>query len=72
MSYLLDTDSLGNPHKKAPSATLFKKLASIPVAEQFTSTITVGEMTYGDLRRTAPKGTAWFPIAPFRRTIFST
>src|SRR2546421_11631635 len=50
MSYLLDTDIVSNPLKKKPSLNLLRRLSSVPAEEQFTSTITVGEMTYGALR----------------------
>ena len=50
MSYLFDTDVLSNPLKKAPSLPLLRRLAVVPAEEQFTSTITVAEMTYGALR----------------------
>jgi len=50
MSYLLDTDILSNPLKKTPSTALLRRLAITPPEEQFTSTITVGEMVYGALR----------------------
>ena len=47
MSYLFDADVLSNPLKKLPSRALLQRLARIPADEQFTSTITVGEMIYG-------------------------
>ena len=47
MSYLLDTDTLSNPLKKRPSSSLLRRLAEVPTAQQFTSTITIGEMVYG-------------------------
>jgi tRNA(fMet)-specific endonuclease VapC len=50
VSYLFDTDIVSNPLKKAPSVQLLRKLAVVPAEEQFTSTITVGEMTYGAQR----------------------
>ena len=50
MTYLLDTDILSNLLKRAPSATLIAKLASIPVEQQFTSSITLGELIYGAYR----------------------
>src|SRR3990172_8201283 len=45
--YLLDTDILSNLLKRAPSSTLEVKLASIPPEQQFTSSITLGELVYG-------------------------
>lgn len=47
MSYLFDTDTLSNPLKKTPSLALLRRLAALSPEDQFTSTITVGEMVYG-------------------------
>jgi tRNA(fMet)-specific endonuclease VapC len=44
---LLDTDILSNLMKRSPSPILIAKLASVPVAQQFTSSITLGELVYG-------------------------
>lgn len=48
--YLLDTDILCNLMRRAPSTALIAKLASVPVEEQSTSSITLGELVYGALR----------------------
>jgi len=48
--YLLDTDVLSNLLRRTPSTRLIRKLASIPVERQFTSSITLGELVYGALR----------------------
>lgn len=48
--YLLDTDILSNLLKRVPSTTLIAKLASVPVEQQFTSSITLGELVYGAYR----------------------
>ena len=45
--YLLDTDILSNLVKRTPSTTLIAKLASVPPEQQFTSSITLGELFYG-------------------------
>ena len=45
--YLLDTDILSNLLKRSPSTTLIAKLASVPPEQQFTSSITLGELVYG-------------------------
>ena len=45
--YLLDTDILSNLLKRSPSTSLIVKLASVPVEQQFTSSITFGELIYG-------------------------
>lgn len=47
MSYLLDTDILSNLMRRAPSTSLVRRLASVDPDDQFTSSITVGELVYG-------------------------
>ncbi|MBM3948835.1 MAG: type II toxin-antitoxin system VapC family toxin [SAR202 cluster bacterium] len=54
--YLLDTDILSNLYKKAPSISLIRKLAAVPAEQQFTSSITLGEMLYG-AHKEGPRGT---------------
>ncbi len=48
--YLLDTDILSNLMKRVPSTTLIARLASVPAEQQFTSSITLGELIYGACR----------------------
>lgn len=48
--YLLDTDILSNLLRRAPSTKLILKLASVPAEQQFTSSITLGELIYGAYR----------------------
>lgn len=48
--YLLDTDVLSNLMKRAPASGLVARLARVPPEEQFTSSITLGELVYGALR----------------------
>ena len=48
--YLLDTDILSNLMRRSPSTTLIAKLAAVPPEEQFTSSITLGELIYGAYR----------------------
>ena len=48
--YLLDTDILSNLLRRVPPPTLVTKLASVPREQQFTSSITVGELVYGAYR----------------------
>ncbi|MEK7280942.1 MAG: PIN domain-containing protein [Chloroflexota bacterium] len=48
--YLLDTDILSNLLRRVPSTTLITKLASVPIEQQFTSSITLGELIYGAYR----------------------
>ena len=45
--YLLDTDILSNLIKRSPSSTLVAKVARVPPEQQFTSSITLGELVYG-------------------------
>lgn len=47
MSYLLDTDILSNLVRRTPSTTLVRWLASVEPDEQFTTSITMGELAYG-------------------------
>jgi len=55
LSYLLDTDIVSNPLKKQASLSLLRHLARVPAEEQYTSTITVGEMTFGAVRSSRPE-----------------
>lgn len=50
MTYLLDTDILSNLMKRAPSSALIARLARVPPEQQFTSSITLGELVYGSHR----------------------
>lgn len=45
--YLLDTDILSNLMKRSPSSALVAKVAQVPPEQQFTSSITLGELVYG-------------------------
>jgi tRNA(fMet)-specific endonuclease VapC len=45
--YLLDTDVLSNLMKRSPSSVLVSRVARVPPGEQFTSSITLGELVYG-------------------------
>lgn len=45
--YLLDTDILSNLMKRSPSSALVAKVAQVPPDQQFTSSITLGELVYG-------------------------
>ena len=44
--YLLDTDILSNLMKRSPSSALVAKVARVPPEQQFTSSITLGELVY--------------------------
>jgi tRNA(fMet)-specific endonuclease VapC len=54
VSYLFDTDALSNPLKKNPSPSLLRRLAAVRPEDQYTSTITVGEMIYGAYKSSRP------------------
>src|ERR671933_675169 len=45
--YLLDTDILSNLMKRAPASMLVARLARVPPEDQFTSSVTLGELLYG-------------------------
>lgn len=50
MTYLLDTDILSNLLKRSSSIALIAKLAMVPARQQYTSSITLGELVYGATR----------------------
>lgn len=50
MTYLFDTDILSNLMRRAPKSSLISRLARVPPEEQFTSSVTLGELVYGALR----------------------
>ena len=45
--YLFDTDILSNLMRQSPSSCLVSRIRLVPVKEQFTSSITLGELIYG-------------------------
>ncbi len=45
--YLLDTDILSNLMKRIPPSALVTRVARVPPEDQFTSSITLGELVYG-------------------------
>jgi tRNA(fMet)-specific endonuclease VapC len=45
--YLLGTDILSNLMKRAPASALVARLARVPPKDQFTSSVTLGELLYG-------------------------
>jgi len=53
--YLFDTDALSQIIKKNPSIAFIRKLASIEPAQQFTTSITVGELVYGAHKSDRPR-----------------
>ena len=44
---MLDTDILSNLMKRAPASALVARLARVPPEDQFTSSVTLGELLYG-------------------------
>jgi predicted nucleic acid-binding protein len=57
--YLLDTDILSNLLRHTPSTVLIAKLALVPSEQQFTSSITLGELIYGACRL-GPRGARYW------------
>ena len=47
MGYLFDTDTFSNLMRRTPSQILVRRLAATDPAEQFTSSVTLGELVYG-------------------------
>jgi len=45
--FIFDTDIYTNVMRKIPSETLLNRLKKIPRRDQFTTTITIGEVYYG-------------------------
>jgi len=45
--YLLDTDILSNLMKRVPTGALVARLAMVAPEDQFTSSVTLGELLYG-------------------------
>lgn len=52
--YLFDTDIISNVLKKQPSLSLLTRLSETPPEQQYTTTITVGELVYGAYRSNRP------------------
>jgi tRNA(fMet)-specific endonuclease VapC len=49
-AYCFDTDVISATIKPPPPLHLIRRLATVPAAEQFTTSITVGELIYGARR----------------------
>jgi predicted nucleic acid-binding protein len=45
--YCFDTDVISATMRRDPPLHLVRRLAVVPVAEQFTTSITLGELVYG-------------------------
>ena len=71
--YLFDTDTLSNLMKKSPSGRLLSRMGSVSVREQFTSSITLGELIYGARKKGSARllaeihqrVTSNLPVLPF-------
>lgn len=53
--YLFDTDMLSQIIKKSPSVSFIRRLASTDPDDQFTTSITVGELVYGAHKSERPE-----------------
>jgi tRNA(fMet)-specific endonuclease VapC len=49
--YCFDTDVLSAVLKRDPPVALLRRLATVPPSEQFTTSITLGELLYGASKR---------------------
>lgn len=49
--YCFDTDVLSATIRRDPSLPLIRRLAQVPPTDQFTTSITMGELLYGAARR---------------------
>ena len=48
--FIFDTDIYTNVMRKVPSETLINRLKKVPRRDQFTTTITIGEVYYGIMK----------------------
>jgi tRNA(fMet)-specific endonuclease VapC len=53
-SYCFDTDVLSAVVRREPALPLLRRLARTPAAQQFTTSVTLGELLYGAARRGRP------------------
>lgn len=52
--YLFDTDAISQVVRSNPPLSFIKRLAHVPPEEQFTTTVTIGEMVYGAYKSNRP------------------
>ena len=52
--YCFDTDVLSSILRREPSVDVIRRIALVPTGAQFTTSITLGELVYGALRRKSP------------------
>lgn len=55
MKYLFDTDTISTLLKPSPPAFLVERIAAVPTSDQFISTVTILEISYGAYRSANPK-----------------
>lgn len=55
MAYLLDTPTLAEALRAAPSRELVRRLASVPTSERWTSVVTVGQLLAAARRAGQPR-----------------
>jgi len=53
--YLFDTDTISHIVKPGRSEVVLDRMATVPLDQQFTSTITLGEMIYGAYKSSRPQ-----------------
>lgn len=53
--YLFDTDAIGQVIRRSSSIPFIRRLASIDIEIQTTTTITVGELVYGAFKNSRPE-----------------
>ncbi len=49
-AYCFDTDAISATIKPTPPLHLIRRLATVPAADQFTTSITIAELAYGSRR----------------------
>ena len=53
--FIFDTDVISNVLKKNPSPSLLRRVAGLSPDEQFTTSITIGELVFGAFRSQRPQ-----------------
>lgn len=53
--FIFDTDVISNVLKKNPSPSLLRRVAGLAPEEQFTTSITIGELVFGALKSQRPQ-----------------
>lgn len=53
--FIFDTDVISNVLKKNPSPSLLRRVAGLAPEEQFTTSITIGELVFGAFRSQRPQ-----------------